>query len=234
MHGIRSVRSLATVAFLLWLFLGLPLLYRPALSAETTHDFAKWEPEIKAFEAMDKTNRPPRNALLFIGSSTVRLWKTLAEDFPAHSILNRGFGGSEILDATHFADRIISPYRPRMIFLRAGGNDIHAGKSPEQVFADFEEFAQAVQAKLPRTQVVYISGFPSIARLEQADRERKLNEMIAAYAQKNPRVRYVDAWDIPLGADGKPKPELFQNDKLHLNEAGYELLAERVRPFLPN
>src|SRR5438128_1146008 len=107
---------------------------------EAEHDFAKWEKEIAAYEQMDRTNPPPRGALLFVGSSTIRRWETLAKDFPQHQVINRGFGGSQIADASHFAERIIFPYEPRMIFLRAGGNDIYAGKSPEQVFADYKEF----------------------------------------------------------------------------------------------
>src|SRR6266404_3697295 len=106
---------------------------RSAICAEGEHNFAKWEKEIAAYEQMDRTNPPPKGSALFIGSSTVRLWKSLAQDFPDHQVINRGFGGSEIVDATHFADRIVFPYKPRIIFLRSGGNDIHGGKSPEQV-----------------------------------------------------------------------------------------------------
>ena len=113
---------------------------RPAPSATSRsaiaagkHDCGKWEKEIAAFEQLDRTNPPPKGALLFIGSSTIRLWKTLAQDFPEHRVINRGFGGSEIVDAAHFAERIIFPYEPRMIFLRAGGNDIHAGRVQRNV-----------------------------------------------------------------------------------------------------
>jgi len=115
------------------------------------HNFAKWEREIAAFEQADLTNPPPRNASLFIGSSTIRFWKTLAQDFPDHPVINRGFGGSEIVDATHFAPRIVYPCEPRMIFLRAGGNDLWAGKTPEQVFADYKDFVATIHAKLPKT-----------------------------------------------------------------------------------
>src|SRR6266571_4068522 len=146
--------------------------------AAPAHDFSKWEKEISAFERMDQTNPPPKGALLFIGSSTIRLWSTLATDFPKHKIINRGFGGSQIEDATHFADRIVFPYEPRMVFLRAGGNDLWAGKSVEQVFDDFKNFVEAVQAKLPKAEVVFISLSPSIARRKQADKEKQLNEMV--------------------------------------------------------
>jgi hypothetical protein len=98
------------------------ILWRAALPADTQQSFAKWEQEIAVFEANDRTNPPPKGAVLFTGSSTIRLWKTLAQDFPEHRVINRGFGGSQIADATHFADHIIFPCEPRMIFLRAGGN----------------------------------------------------------------------------------------------------------------
>src|SRR5688572_19482185 len=115
------------------------------------HDFARWEKDVAAFEASDRTAPPPKNALLFLGSSTIVRWKTLQQDYPGHAIINRGFGGNEIADSTHFADRIIFPYQPRTIFLRAGGNDIHNGKTPEQVFADFKAFVATVRAKLPES-----------------------------------------------------------------------------------
>jgi len=204
-----------------------------ACCGEAAHNFARWEKDISAFEQQDRTNPPPKGALLFIGSSTIRLWKTLAEDFPQHRVINRGFGGSEIVDATHFADRIIFPYQPKLVFLRAGGNDLWAGKSPEQVFADFKEFVTTIHAKLSETEIVFISLSPSIARWRQADTEKSVNSYVQDYAREMPRVKFIDTWSVPLGADGQPQPELFLPDKLHFNAAGYKLLVERVRPFLP-
>lgn len=201
--------------------------------ADTPHDFAKWEKEIAAYEASDRTNPPPKGAILFIGSSTIRLWKTLAQDFPKHQVINRGFGGSEIVDSTHFADRIVFPYAPKAIFFRAGGNDLWNGKSPEQVFADFKEFVATVQARLPKTEVVFISWAPTPSRWKQADKERALNAMVKEFAEKKTRVKYIETFDTSLGADGKPRPELFIEDQLHFNAQGYKLLAERARPFMP-
>jgi hypothetical protein len=114
----------------------------PGLADETnrpSHNYSKWEPAISAYEQADRTNPPPRNALLFIGSSTIVRWKSLAQDFPDQKVINRGFGGSEIGDSTHFADRIVFPYQPRKIFLRAGGNDLFAGKSVPEVFSDYQD-----------------------------------------------------------------------------------------------
>lgn len=202
-------------------------------AAAATRNFAQWEKEIAAYEQMDRTNPPPQGALLFIGSSTIRLWKTLAEDFSKHRVINRGFGGSQIVDATHFAERIIFPYAPRVIFLRAGGNDIHAGKSPAEVFADFKAFVAKIQARLPQTEIVFIGLSPSIARWSETEQTKMLNTMVKEYVARTPRLKYIETYDTVLGADGQPRPELFVEDKLHFNAAGYKLLAERVRPYLP-
>ena len=196
------------------------------------HDFARWEKDIAAFEASDRITPPPKNALLFIGSSTIVRWKTLQQDYPGRPIINRGFGGNEIADSTHFADRMIFPYQPRMIFLRAGGNDIHNGKTPEQVFADFKEFVATVHAKLPKTQIAYISLSPSIARWNERDAAKKLNALIADFVNRTPRLQYIETYDLVLDAKGEPRPELFVEDKLHFSPEGYKLLIERVRPFV--
>ncbi|MGD0744936.1 MAG: GDSL-type esterase/lipase family protein, partial [Verrucomicrobiota bacterium] len=148
-------------------------------------------------------------------------------------VINRGVGGSEIVDSTHFADRIIFPYAPRMIFLRGGGNDLWAGKSPEEVFADFKDFVASIRAKLPETGIVFISCSPSQSRWQQRDKEKAVNVMVKEYARRTPHLQYLETYDMVLGADGRPRPELFVEDQLHFNVAGYKLLAERVRPFLP-
>jgi lysophospholipase L1-like esterase len=205
---------------------------RAGFAAEAAHDFGKWERDIAAYEQIDRTNPPSKGALLFIGSSTIRRWTSLAQDFPQHKVINRGFGGSEIADATHFADRIIFPHSPRMVLLRAGGNDINAGKSPEQVFSDFKEFVATVQAKLPEADIVFISLCPSVARWKQADKEKALNSMVQQFARQAPRVKYLETYDISLGPNGEPRPELFVADKLHFNADGYQLLAARVRSWL--
>jgi lysophospholipase L1-like esterase len=222
--------------FAAWLSLiGLVLITpsQPLLAAGAEHDYGQWEKEISAFEAMDRTNPPPTNAVLFIGSSTIRLWTTLAGDFPAQRVINRGFGGSEIVDSTHFANRILFPYAPRAIFFRAGGNDIAAGKAPEAVFDDFKAFVTTVHARLPEVDIFFISWSPTPSRWQNRDQEAALNRLVAAYAHQTPHLVYIEAGDMVLGADGRPRAELFREDQLHFNAAGYRLLAERVRPFLP-
>lgn len=205
----------------------------PAFCAETNHNFAKWEAEISAYERMDATNPPPKGALVFIGASSIKRWKTLAQDFPGQPVINRGFGGSGIADSTHFEDRIIVPYAPRMIFLRAGGNDLWGGKSPEEVFADFKEFAETIHAKLPETEIIYISQSPSLARWKQHEKEKALNGLVADYIRGKSYLKYIETYDMVLGADGKPRAELYVADLLHFNADGNKLMAERVRPYLP-
>jgi lysophospholipase L1-like esterase len=205
----------------------------PVTPASQTHDSSKWEKAIAVFEAQDKTNPPPKKALLFIGSSTIVRWKTLAQDYAEHKVINRGFGGSQIADSVNFADRIIIPYAPRAVFLRAGGNDLNAGKSVELVFNDFKAFVAKIQGKLPETDIFFIGLSPSIARWKQVDKEKELNSLVQTYIAGKPHLKYIETYDMVLGPDGKPREELFVEDKLHFSAEGNKLLAERVRPHLP-
>lgn len=207
---------------------------RPLQSAtQPAQSSTRWEPQIAAFEAMDRTAPPAKGGILFIGSSTIRLWKTLEQDFPKHRVINRGFGGSQIVDSTCFAERIVFPYEPSMIILRAGGNDIHARKSPQQVFADYRAFVAKVHKQLPRAQIVYISTNGTPSRWAEREDTQTLNRLIRDYARWKSYLKYIETWDMVLGPDGQPRPELFAPDKLHFNAEGYKLLAERVRPVLP-
>ena len=203
----------------------------PRPNAEA-RDYSRWEKEVAAYEAADRDHPPPKGGILFIGSSTIRLWKTLASDYPGYPVINRGFGGTEIVDATHFADRLIFPHEPKQIFLRAGGNDIHAGRVPREVANDFAMFVDAVHSRLPKTEILYISVSPAPARWGESDKYRELNRLIREMALNMPRVGFVDTYDISLKPDGSARPELFVQDRLHFSPEGYKLLADRVRPFL--
>ena len=206
---------------------------KQATIAKLPHNFARWEKEIAAFESADRANPPPKGGVLFIGSSTIRLWKTLQQDFPQVRTINRGFGGSEIADSTHFAARIIFPYEPKKIFLRAGGNDIHVGRPPSEVAEDFREFVRVVHARLPKTEIHYIAVSPAPARWGETDKYVSLNKRIREMAIEMPRVAYVDSFDVSLGPNGKTaREDVFVPDLLHFNAEGYKVLAERVRPFL--
>jgi lysophospholipase L1-like esterase len=202
----------------------------PAPVTDAAHK--KWEPEIAAFEKADREHPPEKGGVLFIGSSSIRLWKSLAADFPKQHILNRGFGGSQIEDSIYFADRIVFPYAPRLIVMYAGGNDINAGKSVDQVVKDFETFAGKVHAQLPDTEIAYISIAGNPARWAQVDKVKAVNARIAAMAKTDPKVKFIDVFTRMLGPDGMPRPEIFSPDRLHMNEAGYKLWKEIVGPYL--
>jgi lysophospholipase L1-like esterase len=192
----------------------------------------RWEADIQRFEAADRTNPPPQNAVLFIGSSGIALWKTLAEDFPECKVINRGFGGSQIADSAYYADRIVIPYKPRLIVLRAGTNDIAAGKTPEQVCADFQAFVAAVRGKLPETRIAFMSLNPSIARWANFPKETQANTLIKACIASDKSLDYIDVVGAMLGPDGKPRRELYAQDRLHNSAEGYKLWASLVRPHL--
>src|SRR5258705_4276977 len=141
--GLRLNRRMQRRLFLV------AILLLSAIGASAQTQTNRFDADIAAFEAQDRTNPPPKDAILFIGSSSIRMWKTLAQDFPEHKVINRGFGGSEIADSVHFADRIVIPYRPKMVVMYAGGNDINGGKKPERVAAEFKAVVGKLRAKLP-------------------------------------------------------------------------------------
>jgi len=208
------------------------LLAAPAVAAPTNSGPARWEAEIHAFEASDATNPPPRGAIVFVGSSSIRQWITLAQDFPGFKVINRGFGGSQLEDSAAFAHRLVIPHQPKAVVLYAGDNDIAAGKSPRRVLQDFRRFVERIHAALPQTRILFISIKPSPARWHLVNEIKAANQMLENFCQKDKRLVYVDVFKSMLGADGKPRAELFVEDKLHLNRKGYELWASILRPRL--
>ncbi|MEX0703358.1 MAG: SGNH/GDSL hydrolase family protein [Planctomycetales bacterium] len=200
-------------------------------SAERPHDFARWERAIARFEEQDRISAPPKEGVVFVGSSSVRLWD-LARSFPDHATINRGFGGSEIVDSTHFAERLIVPHEPRVVVLYAGDNDLARGRLAEEVAGDFREFVRAVRARLPKSRIVFIGIKPSIARWKQWETMQRTNQLIRSDCAKDESLAFVDVAPAMLGDDGLPRPELFASDGLHLSGMGYAVWAERVGPHL--
>ncbi|NQV25382.1 MAG: hypothetical protein HQ518_13555 [Rhodopirellula sp.] len=200
-------------------------------AADAEPNFEKWEASIQKFERQDKETSPPQGANLFVGSSSIRLWK-IDKSFPDFKTINRGFGGSEIADSIHFADRIILKYRPAVVLLYAGDNDISHGKSAETVAADFQKFVAVVRKDLPDAVIAFIAIKPSIKRWSLVAEIQQANEAVAAICNKDEKLTYVDIFQPMLGQDGKPRPELFLKDGLHLNEEGYRVWASIVRPLL--
>lgn len=196
-----------------------------------THSSAKWEKDIAAFEASDQTNSPPTNGIVFVGSSSIRRWTTLAADFPDLPVINRGFGGSQLADSVNFAGRIITRYQPRQVVIYVGGNDINAGKDPEVVFGDFVALVAKIRAGSPKARIGYISIAPTPKRWEQVDKVRHLNRLVKAYCQRH-RLDFINVFPLMLGPDGRPNPDIFVADRLHLNATGYAIWTKAVRPYL--
>ncbi len=204
----------------------------PIASVSADHDSSRWEKYIARFEAADKKQMPQPDGVLFIGSSSIRMWKTLEQDFPGLPVINRGFGGSQIADSNHFAGRIVHPYKPRQIVLYAGDNDVAGGKSPETVLADFQQFLKTVRAKLPKVRVSFIAIKPSLSRWKLSGKMAMANSLVRDACGKDKRLDYIDIWQPMLDDNGKPRPDLFLGDGLHLNAKGYALWTSIVKPHL--
>jgi lysophospholipase L1-like esterase len=190
-----------------------------------------WEPAIAAFEESDRSAPPPAGEIVFVGSSSIRLWD-VQRYFPDLKIINRGFGGSQLSDAVRYAERIVTPYQPRIVVVYAGDNDIYAGATSEQVTISFEQFVRLVRARVPGVRIVFIGIKPSLRRWDVIERTRLANELIRAYAEHDDGVAFVDVDQAMLGWDERPRPELFVADGLHMTPAGYELWSALLRPLL--
>ena len=185
----------------------------------------RFEKEIAAYEAIDRKSPPKPGGVLFYGSSSVRLWKTLADDYAGMPVLNRGFGGSTAADALMYAERIVLPCRPATIVYYEGDNDLSKGRTPEQVLADYQAFAARVHSALPETRILFVSVKPSPKRLELLPIQRKMNEMTSAWIDKakDPRLGFVDVFTPMLDDAGRPRADLFGPDRLHMNRDGYKI-----------
>jgi lysophospholipase L1-like esterase len=215
---------------LLLLLVTLPLLAWGRDNHENNH--ALWDTDIAAFQLQDQAHPPARGAVLFIGSSSIRFWKTLASDFPEVKTINRGFGGSEIDDATFFADRIVAPYHPRAIVMYAGDNDLADGDSPAHVRDDFAAFVRKARSLDPGVPIAFIAIKPSVARKALLPQIRAANALVRQYAASDHGVTYLDIFTPMLGADGQAQMEWFIGDGLHMNRKGYALWVSIVRPWL--
>lgn len=194
-----------------------------------THPF---EAEIQAFEKADQVSAPPRNPIVFTGSSSIRLWENLNEYFPKKTILQRGFGGSQLSDVLYYADRIIIPYHPRQVVLYAGENDIAAGQTGEQTFQRLVAVFTHIRQKLPRVPFVFISIKPSPSRRAFFAEVDKANQLIKDYLATQSKATFVDIRPVMLTTAGQPVPELFKSDSLHMLPEGYRRWARVVGPHL--
>lgn len=215
------------------LILSLFLLFvSPFIKDNTLQEKHPFEDEIIAFEKADKERFPTKNSILFTGSSSIRLWNDLAERFPEKKVINRGFGGSGLGDLIYYADRIVYPYKPKQIVIYSGENDISDGKTPAQVLADFKILYTSIRKKLPNTPVAYISMKPSPSRADKLEQVKEANELIRDFLKIQKKATYIDVFNKMLGDDQQPRPELFLQDRLHMNEQGYDIWTQTIKPYL--
>ncbi len=194
---------------------------------------SRWQASFDQFAAADREKLPAAGGVLFVGSSSIRLWDGLADDFRALPVvINRGFGGSRLSDCSDNLSHLVLPYQPRQIIVYAGDNDLAEGATPAEVLASFERFVSGVQRELPQTRIAFLSIKPSPLRAALLDRARAANELIRAYAVAHANVQYIDVFHKMLGTDGQPRAELFGPDRLHLNRTGYALWRQEIAAHL--
>ena len=204
----------------------------PGIGPDYNDDPLRYTKAINRFKSADSVAMPAPNSILFVGSSSIVGWKTLAEDLPEVSVINRGFGGSHMSDLIYYMNDVVFPYTPNAMVVYEGDNDIAAGKSPEMFFADYQIFVKRTLDKWPELPIFFISIKPSLARVEHMENMSKANAMVQAHMAEHDNLYYIDVYNAMLGEDGKPLPEIFGHDGLHMNATGYAIWAELVRKEL--
>ena len=203
-----------------------------ALSAQVADpDPLRYSEAFEEFASWDAKNYVPRDGILFVGSSSIVRWNS-AEAFPDLPVVNRGFGGSQASDATHWVEEAVLRYDPSIVVYYEGDNDVSAGKSAEQIFEDMRDFARAVLAHDRSTQILFISVKPSLLRWDSWSAMQATNDLLRQYTLESPNLHFVDVGTPMLGPDGTPIPELFVSDGLHMTQAGYDVWNRTVGPVL--
>lgn len=233
MSSIQNTQSVSGRGWqCLWLFTLLVFLSVGKVTAQTPSTENRFEKTVQAYEATDKATPPPKGAILLVGDSQFYRWKTLAEDLPDYTIINRGIDSFQFSDILHFYDRLVLPYQPRMIVLHVGGNDVHNGKTGEQVLADFKTFVAKVRATQPKIPIAFSSITPGPGRWDEADRRKQTNKLLKDYIATQKNLHFIDLWDAMLRPDGKPREELWVADRIHPNHDGYLVRVKIMRPLL--
>ncbi|HTI68754.1 MAG TPA: GDSL-type esterase/lipase family protein [Candidatus Limnocylindria bacterium] len=197
-----------------------------------THDSAAFEGEIKAFERRDQTNPPAEGAIVFVGSSSIRMWTNLPAVFPGRVVLNRGFGGAYAADVNFYFERVVGKYHPSRIVYYAGDNDIAGGVKPEKVLEDFRDFTRKVADRVGPVPVAFIAIKPSPSRVSWMPQQREANRLIRDFIATQSNITYLDVWPGMTDEKGVPHEELFLADKLHMSGAGYAIWREIVQKWL--
>jgi lysophospholipase L1-like esterase len=187
-----------------------------------------YEEEVAALEATWRVHAPLRDGIVFYGSSSIRLWITLEEDFPGLGVVNAGFGGSTLAACAHFCPRLVLPHRPRGVIVYAGDNDLGDGRSPEDVLASWSGLMEHLEG----VRVAFLSVKPSPARWSLMEQIEQANALIRLEVERRPQGFYIDIVGAMLDEDGRPRKELYAEDGLHLSPAGYRLWRDVVGRYL--
>ena len=202
-----------------------------AQSAENDPDPERFRQDIEQFVRWDAKNSFPSDAILFVGSSSIRFWKT-HKAFPQYPVINRGFGGSHISDVQYYYEEVIAKYKPALIVFYAGDNDIAADKPISQVFGDYKELTNRILSDFPDAKFLFVAIKPSSSRWNYWPRMEETNNRIKAYNRNNKQLYYVDLATPLLNDSGKPRDSLYLDDLLHLNEDGYDTWNNIAGPKL--
>lgn len=202
-------------------------------TALTTRPDPRWDASFAAFTAADQARAPAAGGIVFVGSSSIRMWDGLESEFGAASnVIKRGFGGSRMQDCASNVERLVTPYKPRIVVVYAGDNDLAEGRSPTEVLDSVKQFVSEVREDLPDTRIAYISIKPSPSRQSLLPHMREANTLIQNYLKTVDNTDYIDIFTPMLGGDGVPRPELFGADKLHMNPSGYALWKNVIAAYL--
>jgi lysophospholipase L1-like esterase len=224
---------LAAVALVLGVAFNASAADMPSAAAEPARAASPWDAAFAAFAADDASHPHPAGGVLFVGSSSIRLWNDLEDQFKdLPVVIKRGFGGSQLSDCVKNLNRLVVRYRPRTVLVYAGDNDLAAGTPPQEVFRRFTAFVEGVHRELPETDIVYISIKPSPSRLGLMPQIRETNALIRDYADAEGKVDFVDVYTPMLDASGQPRRDLFRADALHLNAEGYALWKRVIAPHV--
>ncbi len=190
-----------------------------------------WEPEIAKFDSLDKAEQYPDDAVLFAGSSSIRLWRSIAEDMAPYNVIQRGYGGAKLSDFSVYADKIFTPHpcRATVLFI---GNDITGtkqDKTPEQVKKLFISVFKTFRKVHPYTPFFWIEVSPTPLRWKAWPEIRKANELIREVCENRRNTYFIRTDFAFLNEKGEPRAELFRADKLHLNEEGYNIWSRIIK-----
>ena len=188
--------------------------------------------EIAEFKRRDSIQRPPANAILFVGSSSFRKWTGVQNDFPGYPIINRGFGGSTLDDVIRYAGEIIYPYRPKEVVIYCGDNDLAAGKSAKKVYKRFVKLYDMIRKRLGNIDIVFVSIKPSPSREKLMPAMEQANDLIRNFMAERSHASFVDVYHLMLNSQGHPIDNLFVADKLQMNERGYKIWQQALLPYL--